>query len=84
MKTKFKTPISTREAAEILKMSMAHIRTLARNGTLDGERFGPTIMFEEAKVRAYGVEKATGRKGGKIRGAKPQGFSPDKTASQRG
>lgn len=81
--SKFKKPVSTREAAEILDMSMAHVRTLARKGILNGERFGPTLMFEASEVLAYGKEKAAGRKQGKIRGAKPQGFSPDKTASAR-
>jgi excisionase family DNA binding protein len=75
--TKFKKPVSTREAAEILGMSMGHVRGLARKGLLDGERFGPTLMFEEAAVREYGREKTAGRKKGRIRGATPQGFSPD-------
>lgn len=78
-----KNPISCREAAELANMSMAHLRTLARNGTIHSERFGPILQFEKADVLAYCREKAKGRKAGKIRGAKPQGFSPDVTASKR-
>jgi hypothetical protein len=81
--SKFKNPVSTREAAEMLDMSMSHVRTLARKGILAGERFGPTIMFDRASIVAYGREKAAGRKRGSIRGARPQGFSPDLTASDR-
>lgn len=78
-----KNPISCREAAELVDMSMAHLRTLARNGTIKAERFGPILQFEKADVVAYAREKAAGRKKGKIRGARPQGFSPDLTASKR-
>jgi excisionase family DNA binding protein len=77
-------PLTTREAAELLGMSMSHVRNLARKGILDGQRFGPTIMFERAVILAYGREKASGRKKGAVRGARPQGFSPDLTASDRG
>lgn len=80
---KFSNPISCREAAELVDMSMAHLRTLARNGTIKAEKFGPILQFERADVVAYAKEKALGRKRGKIRGAKPRGFSPDVTASQR-
>lgn len=83
MPSKFAKPVSTREAAEILEMSMSHVRTLARKGILEAEKFGPTLMFDETNIRAYGKEKAAGRKKGKIRGARPQGFSPDLTASKR-
>jgi hypothetical protein len=79
----FKKAVSTREAAEILGMSMGHVRTLARKGILEGKRFGPTLVFEEAAIRDYGREKTTGRKKGRIRGARPQGFSPDVAASER-
>jgi excisionase family DNA binding protein len=82
--SKIKKPVSTREAAEILGMSMSHLRTLARKGIIESERFGPTLMFDEAAVREYGREKTAGRKQGKVRGARPQGFSPDLTASSRG
>lgn len=78
-----KNPISCREAAEILDMSMAHVRALARRGGLKSEKFGPILQFERADVLAYGKEKAAGRKKGTIRGARPRGFSPDVTASQR-
>lgn len=78
-----KQPITCREAAELVDMSMAHLRTLARTGAIKAEKFGPIIQFEKAEVVAYAKEKALGRKKGKIRGAKPRGFSPDVTASQR-
>lgn len=78
-----KNPISCREAAELADMSMAHLRTLARNGTIKSEKFGPILQFDRADVLAYAKEKAAGRKKGKVRGAKPKGFSPDLTASQR-
>lgn len=78
-----KNPISCREAAELADMSMAHLRTLARTGAIKSEKFGPILQFERGEVLAYAREKAVGRKKGKIRGARPQGFSPDVTASQR-
>lgn len=78
-----KNAISCREAAELADMSMAHLRTLARTGAIRAERFGPILQFEKSDVLAYCREKAKGRKAGKIRGAKPQGFSPDITASRR-
>lgn len=80
---KFANPISCREAAELVDMSMAHLRTLARTGVIKSEKFGPILQFEKAEVVAYAKEKALGRKKGKVRGAKPKGFSPDVTASQR-
>lgn len=70
-------PISTREAAKTLGMSMGHIRALARKKILHAVAWGPTLAFSAAEVRAYGREKADGRKRGKIRGALPGGFKPD-------
>jgi|694.fasta_scaffold122055_10 hypothetical protein len=70
-------PVSTRDAAQVLGMSMSHIRTLARKKILKATAWGPTLAFSLADVRAYGKEKADGRKKGKVRGAHPGGFKPD-------
>lgn len=78
-----KNPISCREAAMLVDMSMAHLRTLARTGALKAEKFGPILQFERADVLAYAKEKAAGRKKGTIRGARPRGFSADVTPGQR-
>lgn len=69
--------ISTREAAKVLGMSMCHVRTLARKKILPGVPWGPTLAFSLKEVKAYGKEKAEGRKKGKVRGAHPGGFRPD-------
>lgn len=70
-------PVSTREAAQALGMSMCHVRSLARKKILHAVAWGPTLAFSLAEVKAYGKEKEGGRKKGKIRGARPGGFKPD-------
>lgn len=77
MTTLPKDAISTREAAKVLGMSMSHVRTLARKKLLKATAWGPTLAFSLADVKAYGKEKADGRKKGKVRGAHPGGFRPD-------
>jgi excisionase family DNA binding protein len=72
-----KDAISTREAAQVLGVTMSHVRTLARKKILKGTAWGPTLAFSLADVKAYGKEKSAGRKKGTIRGAHPGGFKPD-------
>lgn len=74
-------PISTRDAAKVLGMSMSHVRTLARKKILKATAWGPTLAFSLSEVKAYGKEKAEGRKKGKVRGAHPGGFRPDVVVS---
>lgn len=70
-------PISTREAAKILDVSMRHARSLAAREALHAVPWGPTMAFSAAEVKAYAKSKADGRKKGKVRGALPGGFKPD-------
>jgi hypothetical protein len=70
--------IAAREAARILDLSMGHLRSLARKEILRSWKIGPnTVLYSLDEIVAYGKEKAEGRRKGKIRGARPQGFSPD-------
>ena len=68
----------TREAAKIIGCTMRHVRSLAANGTLASTKMGaPTTVFDMAAVVAYAKEKASGRKRGTTRGARPGGFQAD-------
>jgi hypothetical protein len=70
--------IAAREAARMLDCSMGHLRALARKEILKSWKLGPsTVLYSLDEVVAYGKEKAEGRRKGKVRGARPQGFSPD-------
>jgi len=70
--------IAAREAARMLEISMGHLRALARKEVLRSWKIGPnTVLYSLDEVVAYGQEKADGRRKGKVRGARPQGFSPD-------
>jgi hypothetical protein len=70
--------VAAREAARILDCSMGHLRALARKEVLRSWKIGPsTVLYSLDEIVAYGTEKAKGRKAGKVRGARPQGFSPD-------
>lgn len=72
-----KDAISTREAAQVLDVTMSHVRTLARKKILKATPWGPTLAFSLAEVKAYGKEREIGRKKGTVRGAHPGGFKPD-------
>lgn len=70
--------IVAREAARLLDMSMGHLRSLGRKKVLKTWKLGHSIvLYSLDEVIAYGKEKAVGRRKGKVRGARPQGFSPD-------
>jgi len=70
--------IAAREAARILDCSMGHLRSLGRKKVLRTWKLGHSIvLYSLDEVTAYGKEKSVGRRKGTVRGARPQGFSPD-------
>lgn len=76
--------VLTREAAKILDCSMGHVRKLAAAGSIKSWQLGPkSIGYDLAEVVAYRDAKAAGRKAGKVRGARPQGFTADVMPADR-
>lgn len=60
--------ITTREAAEILGVSITSISRLINRGVLKGERFGPVWMVERASVEDYRERNADKQKNDPTRG----------------
>jgi predicted DNA-binding transcriptional regulator AlpA len=76
--------VLTREAAKILGCSMRQVRTLAAAGTFKSWSLGPkSCAYDIEEIKKYKTEKEAGRKRGKVRGARPQGFKPDVMPSER-
>ena len=76
--------IVTREAAQVLGLTMGSVRALARRGVIDSWTLGPaTRVFAYDDVVEYQKNRAAGRKSGVVRGALPGGFKPDKAAVKK-
>lgn len=76
--------VLTREAAKILGCSMRHVRALVAAGSIKSWPLGPkSFGYDVDELRAYRDEKAAGRKAGKVRGSRPQGFSAHVSPSNR-
>ena len=76
--------IVTREAAQVLGLTMGSVRALARRGVLDSWTLGPaTRVFAYDDVVEYQKTREAGRKKGTVRGALPGGFKPDAVAVKK-
>jgi predicted site-specific integrase-resolvase len=68
--------VLTREAAEMIGVSMTHMRMLGRKGiikpVLTKER---AVFYPVTEVKRYKADKAAGRKAGRVPGPEPRGFS---------
>ena len=70
--------VLTREAAKVLGCSMRQVRSLAERGRIKSWSLGPNASaYDIEELRKYRFEKEAGRKAGKVRGARPQGFKAD-------
>jgi predicted DNA-binding transcriptional regulator AlpA len=68
--------VLTREAAKILGMSMKQVRSIATAGKIKSWSLGPkSFAYDIEEVKRYKAEKEAGRRAGKVRGSRPQGFS---------
>ena len=82
--------ISTQQAAEILGVSQGRVRQLVLPGprgedpVLWSDHLGQKILVvDEAEVKRYGKKMERQRAQGKVRGAVPQGYAPDRPGVYR-
>ena len=76
--------VLTREAAKVLGCSMRQVRALAVAGTIKSWSLGPNASaYDIEELRKYRLEQEAGRKAGKVRGARPQGFKADVMPHER-
>lgn len=82
--------ISTQQAAEILGVSQGRVRQLVLPGphgeapVLWSDHLGQKILVvDEAEVKRYGKKMERLRAQGKVRGAAPQGYAPDRPGVYR-
>jgi len=76
--------VLTREAAKVLGCSMRQVRALAERGRIKSWSLGPNASaYDIEELRKYRLEKEAGRKVGKVRGARPQGFKADVMPHER-
>lgn len=71
------TPITSRDAAEILECSMGHVRNLALKAKLKSWKLGSRfVVFDLQEVKTYKKSMEQWRRAGH-RGKAPGGFKPD-------
>ncbi len=82
--------ISTQQAAQILGVSQGRVRQLVLPGphgeppVLWSQHLGQKILVvDEAEVKRYGKKMERLRAEGKVRGAAPQGYKPDRPGEYR-
>ena len=82
--------ISTQQAAQILGVSQGRVRQLVLPGphgeepVLWSDHLGQKILVvDEAEVKRYGKKMERLRAQGKVRGAVPQGYAPDRPGVYR-
>jgi phage terminase Nu1 subunit (DNA packaging protein) len=76
--------VLTREAAKVLGCSMRQVRALAERGRIKSWSLGPNASaYDIEELQKYRLEKEAGRKAGKVRGARPQGFKADVMPHER-
>lgn len=68
--------VLTRDAAEMLGISMTHLRMLGRKGVLKPaltkER---AVFYPVSEIREYRKKMASARRSGRVPGPEPKGFS---------
>ena len=71
------TPVTSRTVAEVLGVSMGHVRNLVRKSRLKSWKIGArSVLFDLKEVESYKKTMERWRKDGH-RGASPGGFKAD-------